>query len=156
MRIPALLVCFVLALAAVSLAQPGRFPGWQKGSAYDKLYEIKEAESVKGEVTDIFDLTPMPGMAAGLALTIKDKKDGKTETAHLGPKEYVKLDSIGLKKGDRVRVNGVWANVGGKDVLLASKIKKDDGVELKLRRTRDGFPFWDMSPEELAAEKKGD
>lgn len=130
--------------------------GWEKGGAYDKHYDPKEADSFKGRVEDIIDITPMPGMAPGIGLIVRDKKDNKAETVHLGPKGAVDLDSIGLKKGDSVKVAGVWATVGGKEVVLASKVKKDEGVELKLRRTRDGMPFWNMAPEELAAEKKSD
>jgi hypothetical protein len=65
----------------------------------------------------------------------------------------VKPDSIGLKKGDRVKVKGSWAQIGGKDVFIASKVKKSENVELKVRRTKDGMPFWAMSSEELEKEK---
>ena len=75
-------------------------------------------------------------------------------TVQLGPKSFVKVDSIGLKKGDRVKIKGSWTQIGGKDVFIASKVKKGENVELKVRRTKDGMPFWAMSPEELAKEKE--
>jgi hypothetical protein len=37
---------------------------------------------------------------------------------------------------------------------MASKIKKGDYFVLKVRLTKDGKPFWTMSPEELEQEKK--
>jgi C-terminal processing protease CtpA/Prc len=91
-------------------------------------------------------------MAPGVGLKIRDQ-DKDMVTVHLGPKSFVKVDSIGLKKGDRVKVKGDWAQIEGKDVFMASKVKKGENVELKVRRTKDGMPFWAMSPEELAKEK---
>jgi hypothetical protein len=37
---------------------------------------------------------------------------------------------------------------------MASKIKKGDYFVLKVRLTKDGTPFWTMSPEQLAKEKQ--
>ena len=147
-------LALLVAAAAVAADKPV-ITGWEKGGAYDKFFDPKEADSFKGRVEDIIDITPMPGMAPGIGLIVRDKKDNKAETVHLGPKGAVDLASIGLKKGDSVKVAGVWATIGGKEVVLASKVKKDEDVELKLRRTRDGMPFWSMTPEEQAAEKKG-
>ena len=145
---------FVLCALAVA-AQGGKdITGWEKGGAYDKFYDAKEADSFKGRVEDIIDITPMPGMVKGIGLVVRDKKDNKTETVHLGPKDFVDLNAIGLKKGDTVKVVGVWATIGGKEVVLASKLKKDEGVELKVRRSKDGMGWWNLSPEELEKEKK--
>jgi len=148
---------FLTALAVLclgALASAADIKGWEKGGAYDKYYDSKEADSFKGRVDDIIEIIPMPGMSPGVGLVVRDKKDNKAETVHLGPKDFVKLDSIGLKKGDSVKVYGVWATIGGKDVVMASKVKKDEDKQLKVRRTRDGMPWWSMSPEELAKEKK--
>jgi len=95
---------------------------------------------------------PLPGMATGLALQVEDKKDKTLEIVHLGPKEFVDLASIGLKEGDQVKAAGVWAEFDGQDVLMAVKVKKGDDVQLKVRRTKDGFPFWSMTPEERQRE----
>ena len=142
----------VLCLGAVAFAADVK--GWEKGGAYDKFYDAKETDSFKGRVEDVIEITPMPGMAKGVGLVVRDKKDNKAETVHLGPKDFVNLDSVGLRKGDSVKVYGVWATVGGKDVVIASKVKKDDDKQLKVRRTKDGMPWWSMSPDELAAEQK--
>ncbi len=149
------LAVLVLCATAMAADKPV-ITGWEKGGAYDKHYDPKEADSFKGRVEDVVDITPMPGMAPGVGLIVRDKKDNKAETVHLGPKETVNLTAIGLKKGDSVKIVGVWATVGGKEVVMASKVKKDEDVELKLRRTRDGMPFWNMTPEEQAAEKKSE
>jgi hypothetical protein len=36
---------------------------------------------------------------------------------------------------------------------MASKIKKGEDFEFKVRLTKDGSPFWTMSPEELERER---
>ena len=102
---------------------------------------------------EILEIKPLPGMAPGVGLKIKDQ-DGDMVAVQLGPKSFVNVDGIGLKKGDRVKVKGSWAQIAGKDVFLASKVKKGENVELKVRRTKDGMPYWTMTPEELAKEKE--
>ena len=36
---------------------------------------------------------------------------------------------------------------------MASKVKKGDYFEFKVRLTNDGTPFWTMSPEDLKRER---
>ncbi|EFL53190.1 conserved hypothetical protein [Solidesulfovibrio fructosivorans JJ]] len=161
MRKLAVLLCVTMAvcLAGVAHAGPKAHPdikGWEKGGEYDKLFDPKEADSLKGRVVKIYEITPYAGMAPGIALQVEDKKDKSLETVHLGPKDFVNLDSIGLREGDQVKVIGAWAEVDGQDVLLAVKVKKGENTQLKVRRTRDGFPFWSMPPDELRAETSGD
>lgn len=126
--------------------------GWTKDSEYNRYYDVSEFDDFKGVVEEIVDITPMPGMAPGVGLVVRDQ-DGENVDVQVGPKSFVKLDSIGLRKGDKVKVKGVWAEINGKEVFLASKIKKGEDVELKVRRTKDGTPYWTMTPEELAKEK---
>jgi hypothetical protein len=149
-----LAVC-LFALGQVGLAMAQDKPnleGWGKDSEYNKFFQVSEHDEFKGIVDEIVEVKPLPGMAPGVGLRVKDQ-DGDMVNVQLGPKSFVKVDSIGLKKGDRVKVKGSWAQIGGKDVFIASKVKKGENVELKVRRTKDGMPFWAMSPEELAKEK---
>lgn len=144
-------------LLAFGLAQAGSkanpdLKGWEKGGEYDKMFDPKEADAIKGRVVKIYDITPAPGMALGVALQVEDKKDKTLEIVHLGPKDFVDLASIGLKEGDQVKVSGAWAEFDGQDVLLAVKVKKGEDIQLKVRRTKDGFPFWNMTPEERQRE----
>lgn len=127
--------------------------GWEKDSAYNKLYNISEFDDFKGVVEEIIEVTPMPGMASGVGMKVRDQ-DKEMVVVHLGPKSFVKMDGLGFKKGDKVKVKGVWAAIGGKDVFMASKVKKGYDFEYKVRRTKDGTPFWTLSPEELAKEKQ--
>jgi len=147
-------VLFLMIGMTSHAADPG-IAGWEKGGAYDALFDVSESDSFKGKVLEILEIVPMPGMAPGIGLIIEDKKDKRKETVHLGPKSAVDLSGIGLKEGDMVKVVGAWAEMDGKDVILAIKIKKAEDVELKVRRTRDGFPFWSMTPEELSKERSG-
>jgi hypothetical protein len=138
--------------AVISQDQPD-LAGWGKDSEYNKFYRSSEFDEFKGTVDEIVEIKPLPGMAPGIGLKVKDQ-DGDMVAVQLGPKVFVKVDTIGLKKGDRVKVKGAWAQIGGKEVFIASKVKKGENVELKVRRTKDGMPYWTMSPEELAKEKE--
>jgi hypothetical protein len=157
---------FVLSLLLTALCLPGtalaaakanpNIKGWEKGGEYDRMFDPKEADSLKGRVLKIVDVTPLPGMAPGVALQIEDKKDKSVEIVHVGPKEFVDLGSIGLKEGDQVKVAGAWVEFDGHDVLFAVKVKKGEDSELKVRRTKDGFPYWSMTPEERQREATGE
>jgi hypothetical protein len=127
--------------------------GWGKDSEYNKHYQASDFDEFKGTVEEITEIKPLPGMAPGIGLLVKDQ-DGDKVSVQLGPKSFVKVDSIGLKKGDRVKVKGAWAQIEGKDIFMASKVKKGEYVELKVRRTKDGMPYWTMTQEELAKERE--
>lgn len=147
----ALGICMLLASNGYTEDKSG-IAGWEKDSPYNGHYVVSEFDNFKGFVEEIVDITPMPGMAPGVGLVVRDQ-DGDKVNVQLGPKSFVKVDSIGLKKGDKVKVKGVWADIDGKEVFMASKVKRGENTELKVRRTKDGVPFWTMSPEELAKEK---
>ena len=147
-----LFLVFGAAQSVMAQDQPG-LAGWGKDGEYNRLYETTEFDEFKGTVDDITEIKPLAGMAPGIGLKVKDQ-DGDMVNVHLGPKSFVKVESIGLKKGDHVKVKGAWAQIGGKEIFIASKVKKSENVELKVRRTKDGMPYWTMSPEELAKEQE--
>ena len=130
--------------------KPG-MEGWDLGGKYDQFYDSSEFDDFKGVVEEIVEITPLAGMAPGVGLVVRDQ-DGDKVNVQVGPKSFVKVDAIGLKKGDKVKVKGVWAEIEGQEIFMASKVKKGDDLELKVRRTKDGVPFWTLSPEELAKE----
>ena len=45
-----------------------------------------------------------------------------------------------VKQGDRVKIKGVWAEIDGKDVFMASKVKKGDYFQFKVRLTAEVAP----------------
>jgi hypothetical protein len=143
--------CLFLAVSGYAEEKAG-LKGWEKGSPYDSYYVASDSDSFKGEVQEIVDIVPMAGMDPGVGLVVRDQ-DGDTVDVQLGPKSFVKVDSIGLKKGDKIKVKGAWADIDGKEIFMASKVKKGEDVELKVRRTKDGTPLWTLTPDELAKEK---
>jgi len=129
--------------------------GWEIDSAYNKHYKLDEWDSFKGDVVGFQKITPLPGMSPGVALLVKDRDSDEVVTVHLGPSSFVNPNTISLRKGEKVSVKGVWAEIGGQEIFMASKVKKGESYEFKVRLTKDGTPFWTMSPEELARERKG-
>ena len=125
--------------------------GWEIGSPYNQLYDVREFEKIRAWVIRIKEVVPMPGMSPATALDVREGSD--VFEVHLCPTWYRKPSEIRLKKNARIKLKGVWAEVNGKDVFMASKIKKDPDIEIiKVRLTKDGTPFWTMTPQQLAAE----
>lgn len=98
------------------------------------------------------EIVPLPGMSPGVALLVKEPS-GEVITVHLGPKWFATPETTGIKRDDKVKIKGVWAEFEGKDVFMAAKISKGDFFEYKLRLSRDGTPFWTLTPEELKKER---
>ena len=151
------IIIFLLAIgsAAAAEAKPSQkkdMGGWEIDSAYNKFYDYRELEKFRATVIGFDEVTPMPGMSPGIAVLIREFA-GETIEAHVCPKWFCSIKDIGVKKGDRVKIRGVWAEINGKDVFMVSKIKKGDFFQYKVRLTKNGKPFWTMDPEELAYER---
>jgi hypothetical protein len=148
----------VLVLCGMALAIPGLaiaagdITGWEAGSEYNELYDPKERDAIKGDIVKFIKVTPMKGMAPGTAF-ILDEGGGDQVVVHLCPESYASSRETGLRRGDWVKVKGVWADIGDESVFLAAKIRKDNDYAFKVRLTSDGTPFWTMTPEMLAMEK---
>ena len=154
------MTAFILLSAAVGIgsvqAEEKRdMKGWGIDDPYNKLYDVREFEKVRAYVIRVKEVVPMPGMSPATAL---DVREGAYEwEVHLCPTWYRKPSEIRLKKNERIKLKGVWAEINGKDVFMASKVKKDPDTEIiKVRLTKDGTPFWTMTPERLAMETKKD
>ena len=129
--------------------------GWGVNDPYNKFYDVAELDSFKANVVKITEDAPMPGMSPGVILKVKESNvDSETTEIHVCPTWYRDAAGLGLKRGDRVKIRGVWAEIDGKDIVMASKIKKGDYFVLKVRLTKDGTPFWTMSDEQLAKEQQ--
>jgi len=127
--------------------------GWEEGSPYNQLYNVKEFEYFRAWVVGFKEEPPMPGMSPATIMVVKDGDD--LIDVHICPTWFAKPEEVGVRKGDRVKIKGVWAEVDGKDVFMASKVKKGDSdvFEFKVRLTKNGKPFWTMTKEELAHER---
>lgn len=134
-----------------SIAQ-GNYSGWEKDSPYNKLYNYKERDSLKGKLIKFKKITPIEGMAPATSLVLKEGDE--QITVHLCPWDYASPKQTGLRKGVTTKIKGVWAVIDGTDVFMAAKAKQGDDFEFKVRLTKDGTPFWTMSAEEIAREKQ--
>jgi hypothetical protein len=127
--------------------------GWEIDGAYNKLYDPAEFESFKGIVVKIKEMAPMPGMSPGVVLWVRERREEEVYRVDLCPVWFAKSRETGIRRGEKVHVKGVFAEINGEDVFMASKIKKGADWEFKVRLTKDGTPFWTMSPEQLAKER---
>ena len=140
----ALVITLPLSTAAET---PADMQGWEIDSPYNQLYDAREMDSFKGYVRKIYTLVPMPGMAPATALLVAESEED-LNVVHVCPEWFAAPGDIGVRRGDRVKVKGVWAEIDGEFVFMASKVKKGDYFEFKVRITKDGTPFWTLSPEE--------
>ena len=127
--------------------------GWGIDDPYNKHYNVREFEKIRAWVVRVKEVVPMPGMSPGTALDVRE--GAYVYEIHLCPTWYRKPSEIRLKKNERIKIKGVWAEINGKDVFMASKVKKDPDTDIiKVRLTKDGTPFWTMTPEQLAKEMR--
>jgi len=148
-----MLVLTALILAAglfngtICVANEHGMQGWGFNDPYNKHYDLAKYEKFRAWVVGFKTEPPIPGMSPGTIMVVT------TETqlieVHICPTWFAKPGDIGVKKGDRVRIKGCRAEIDQKEVFMASKIKKGDYFEFKVRLTNNGKPFWTMTPEEL-------
>ena len=130
--------------------------GWEAGSEYNSYYNASELDKFRATVVDIMEVEPMEGMSPATAIILKESPEDEPILVHVCPAWFANEEQLGLGKGDRVKIRGSWAYIDGKDVFMASKIKKGDYYSFKVRLTSDGTPFWTMSEEQLARERISD
>jgi len=140
----------------LNAAEKSEMQGWGINDPYNKHYDVAEFEKFRADVVKLTEVVPMPGMSPATVLIVREGIE-KIEV-HVCPTWFAKPKEIGVKKGDRVKIKGVWAEINGKDVFMASKVKKSnsDTFEFKVRLTKDGTPFWTMTKEQLAFERASD
>ena len=148
---PALLFSSQLT-GTVYAAGDGDLKGWEKDSQYNALYQVEQYQKIKGTLVDIIEVTPFPDMSPGLGMIFR-LRDGEMVTVHLAPSWFAKFVIYAFKKGDPVKAKGCWAEIGGKKVFMASKVRNGEYFEIKFRRTKDGTPYWTMTPEEITQER---
>jgi hypothetical protein len=129
--------------------------GWGIDDPYNQYYDVREFEYIRAWFVRAKEVVPMPGMSP--ATVIEVLEGAETIEVHLCPTWYRKPSEIRLKKNERIKIKGVWAEINGKDVFMASKVKKDPNTDIiKVRLTKDGTPFWTMTPEQLEWEMLSD
>ena len=148
----AVMLTVMIGFNSANAADAKDMKGWGQDDPYNKLYNVKDSERFKATVVKVLEVVPMPGMSPGVALEVREGSE--TIVVHLCPVGYAKPSEIGIKPGDNVSIRGCWAEIGGKDVFMAAKVKKGEAFEFKVRLSKDGTPFWTMTPEQLAREQQ--
>lgn len=155
--VPVMLV-FLFLVSGISWVQAGEkrdMQGWGIDDPYNQLYDVREYEKIRAWVVRVKEVVPMPGMSPATALDVRE--GAYIYEVHLCPTWYRKPSEIRLKKNDRIKIKGAWAEINGKDIFMASKVKKDPDTEIiKVRLTKDGTPFWTMTSQQLAKEMDDD
>ena len=141
----------VMTMAQAADVDPELMKGWEVGSEYNNHYDVREYEKIRAWFLRAKEVVPLPGMSP--ATVVEVLEGAEVIEVHLCPTWYRKPSDIKLKKNERIKIKGVWAEINGKDVFMASKIKKDPNIDIiKVRLTKDGTPFWTMTPDRLAWE----
>jgi hypothetical protein len=131
----------LLAWAGLCLAAEG-YKGWERGGSYNRLYDPDKAVTIKGRVVRTAEVVPMAGMDPGLALIVKTAQGEEIEV-QLGPKPFAKSIAGAFSPGAQAKAKGVWAEIGGRKVFMAAKVRLEEFRDFKLRLTKDGYPAWD-------------
>jgi len=139
----------------MSAAEDRSITGWEMGGEYDRLYRPDQYTKIKGTLVEIIDVVPKPGMVLGLGMIV-ELRNNERVTVHFAPKWFARFLKYGFKSGDRVKVKGCWAEIDNKKVFLGSKVRNGEIFEMKFRRTKDGTPYWTLTPDEMIKEKLED
>ncbi|THB76236.1 MAG: hypothetical protein D3926_18095 [Desulfobacteraceae bacterium] len=145
-----LVICCLFGAVTITGAADKDMGGWGVGDKYNSLYNAVDVEDMKVKVLDVIEVTPLPGMSPGVGLVIEDE-EGDEMVVHVCPAWYKRPEKVGVRKGDKIKLRGVYAEINGEDVIMAAKIKGKSKT-LKVRLTSDGTPFWTMSPAQLQKE----
>ena len=137
------LIPVVVALAIpfffVTIARAGRGMGvWEPGSRYNRMYDPKTVETVRGEVISVDKIVPRKGMSYGLHAVLKT--DMEEISVHIGPGWYLEKQEFKLAKGNTIDVKGSRITYKEKPAIIAAEVKKGDAL-LKLR-DENGVPVW--------------
>ncbi|HZY10087.1 MAG TPA: DNA-binding protein [Bacteroidota bacterium] len=112
--------------------------GWGIGTQYQKMFDSKSTETLKGQVLTISKVTPIKGMSYGVQLLLKTEKEELS--VHLGPGWYLVNQDMTIEPRDTVEVKGSRILFVKKPVIVATEVSKGDAI-LKLRE-ENGFPLW--------------
>ena len=145
-----LVICCLFGAVTITGAADKDMGGWGVDDKYNRLYNAVDVEDMKVKVLDVIEVTPLPGMSPGVGLVIEDE-EGDEMVVHVCPAWYKRPEKVGVRKGDKIKLRGVYAEINGEDVIMAAKIKGKSKT-LKVRLTSDGTPFWTMSPAQLQKE----
>jgi hypothetical protein len=144
----ALVLAAGLFYGTIRAAAEDGMQGWGLNDPYNKHYDLTKYEKFRAWVVGFKAVPPLPGMSPGTIMVVKTGT--QLIDVHICPTWFAKPGDIGVKKGDRVKIKGCRAEIDQREVFMAAKVKKGNYFEFKVRLTKNGKPFWVMTPEELA------
>jgi sporulation protein YlmC with PRC-barrel domain len=112
---------------------------WTQGSAYHALYDPDTVRMIHGTVESLGTFRLEGTAIEGVFLRIRTD-EGEAVTVHAGPLPYLERQEITFRYGDRIMVTGSPAELGRRDIFIASQIRKVDHT-LDLR-DEQGRPQW--------------
>jgi DNA/RNA endonuclease YhcR with UshA esterase domain len=114
---------------------------YEPAEATNKLYTETAARTVKGIITDTYNVRLKDGVEF---MQMDIETDQGTIPVHLGPTWYMNeyADRFDVNKGRSVSVLGSVATVKGKEVLVASELNNEDGRQHMRLRHPSGIPAW--------------
>jgi hypothetical protein len=113
--------------------------GWGFGDRYDQNFNHFNVQTYYGKIKSVDTITPLPGMAYGVQLIVTS--DESDVAVHLGPAWFVlRQDNMIFTKNDDIEIKGMKAMLNGKQVIMASQVKKKDRI--LFLRDDDGIPSW--------------
>ena len=141
---PALVLILALTLACGPENQGS--PGPEEVAGYDRMYDPKTVETVRGEVVSVAKITDR-GMGYGVSLTLKTSRE--TIVVYLGPGWFLEKQTLTFAPKDQVEVTGSQITFQGKPALIAAQVNKGDR-SLKLRDPA-GLPAWASADDHSAS-----
>lgn len=112
--------------------------GWNPGSKYNQLYDIKTVETINGQVISVDQVSHNNGISSGVHLIINTGTENIS--VHLGPAWYIDNQDIQIVKDDMITVTGSKVDYNGGQIIIAKDVIKGNN-ELMLRDD-NGYPLW--------------
>lgn len=132
-----LLILTVCTAFPISAQKNDKGEKWFRGT-YEKLYNVKTVETIKGDIVTIDFFAPLNSWNRGIRLGVKT--DTEHIQVHVGPEWYMKEIGLSFTKGDRIEIKGSRILFERQSVLIAAEIMMN-GNRTVLRNEM-GYPVW--------------
>jgi hypothetical protein len=134
---PILALALILALTLACGPENQGGPGPEDGAVYDRMYDSKTVETVRGEVVSVAKITDQ-GKGYGVSLALKTNRE--TIRVYLGPGWFLEQQGLFFAPRDQLEITGSQITFQGRRTLIAAQVN-NGGQSLKLRDPA-GIPAW--------------
>lgn len=126
-------------------AAPPLHPAWGPDSAYNRLYVVDLiAVTLTGTIDAVGTFVPAEEAEPGLMLELR--AGDETVAVHAAPLRYLREVGVRFDFGESLSVEGRWAEIDGRRVLLAQAVTRGE-TRIVLRDAATGRPAWVAGPE---------